>query len=116
MCIRDRYKWVLQKLSNLEDKCVQQSLYDADELDQIIDNIQEEIEESERIISSHENDRNWREGSKAISKMEESMGQLLFSSGEVYTKIKEESERRHKDDGKVDIHFQELDRPTGKLN
>ena len=115
------YKWVLLKLTILKGKCEQaKQQYDTDEFDRIIDDIQEKVDENERIISLHENNRSWRDGSKAISKIEESMDQLLISSGELYSKINEDLEKKHQDDGTSgDVlrqGLQELEQRTEKLN
>ena len=109
-----KYKQVVQELINLKDKCQEaKQVYDTHEFDQVIDGIQEEIDESIKTISSHEKDRSWKEGSKAISRWEESLGNLLQNYEELYTEVLEDLKSRHQDEeimNNEDVLTQDLEK------
>lgn len=106
------YRKVLQDLNNLKEKCqMAKQAYDTHQLDQIIDVIQEEIDESVKTVSSHEKNRSWREGSKAISRLKESLSRLLDDcTKSYYAKVSEELKTKHKDEQiNKDILSQDLE-------
>ena len=116
-----RYKQVLKELNNLMEKCLEtKQTYDTDELDLVIDGIQEEMDESTKKISSHENHRSWKEGSKAISRIEESSSKLLQNYSELYTKVSEDLKTRHQseeiDSDVLTQDLQELERRAEKYD
>ena len=116
-----RFKQVLQELNNLREKCLEaKQAYDTAELDLIVDGIQEEMDESTKTISSHENHRSWKEGSKAIYRMEESLSKRLQDYSESYAKVSEDLKTRHQneeiDSDVLTQDLQELERCTEKYD
>ena len=109
---RGKYKQVVQELINLKDECQKaKQVYDTHEFDQVIDGIQEEMDESVKTISSHEKNRSWKEGSKAILRLEESLSNLLQDYGESYTKVLEDLKTRHQDEQiNSDVLTQDLEK------
>ena len=115
------YKQVLQDLMNLKEKCLKAKLaysYGTHELDQVIDDIQEEIDESIKTVSSHEKTRSWREGSSAISTLTESLSKSLHKYTKLYVKVSEELKTRHQNeqinDDVLTQDLEELERHTEK--
>ena len=64
--------------------------YDTDKLDRPIDDIQEELDKNDIMISELEGSRKWREVINEISRMVDSMDRLLKKYSELYSQVSED--------------------------
>ena len=93
------YRKVVQDLNTVKEVCQKaKQAYDTHQLDQIIDGIQEEIDESVKTVSFHEKNRSWRAGSNAIFRLKESLSRLLDDYMESYSKVSDELKTKHEDE------------------